>query len=34
MALAMLKLQNLESFSTMLLNYDLLPRRLVPYGKI
>lgn len=34
MALAMLKLQNLESFSTMFLNYDLLARRWVPYAKI
>jgi glutaredoxin len=34
MALAMLKLQNLESFSTMFLNYDLLARRWVAYGKI
>jgi glutaredoxin len=30
--LAMLKLQNVESFSTMFLNYDLLARRWVPYG--
>ena len=28
------KLQDLESFSTMFLNYDLLARRWVPYGKI
>ena len=34
MALAMLKLQNIESFSSMLLNYDLLAQRWVPYGKI
>ncbi|PIB94708.1 MauE/DoxX family redox-associated membrane protein [Caulobacter sp. FWC2] len=34
MALAMLKLQNVESFSTMFLNYDLLARRWIPYGKI
>ena len=34
MALAMLKLQDLSSFSTMFLNYDLLARRWVPYGKI
>ncbi|RUO62075.1 MauE/DoxX family redox-associated membrane protein [Pseudidiomarina insulisalsae] len=32
--LALLKLQNVESFSTMFLNYDLLARRWVPYGKI
>jgi glutaredoxin len=32
--LAMLKLQDLESFSTMLLNYDLLAKRWVPYGYI
>lgn len=30
--LAMLKLQDLESFSTMFLNYDLLARRWVPYA--
>ena len=30
--LAMLKLQDLESFSTMFLNYDLLARRFVPYA--
>ncbi len=30
--LALLKLQNLESFATMFLNYDLLARRWVPYG--
>jgi glutaredoxin len=34
MALAMLKLQNVDSFSTMFLNYDLLARRWVPYGRI
>lgn len=34
MALAMLKLQDLERFSTMFLNYDLLARRWVPYGKV
>ena len=34
MALAMLKLQNLDSFSTMFLNYDLLAKRWLPYGKI
>lgn len=32
--LAMLKLQDVERFSTMFLNYDLLARRWVPYGKI
>ena len=32
--LAIQKLQDLESFSTMFLNYDLLARRWVPYGKI
>ncbi|QNA85074.1 glutaredoxin [Sphingomonas sp. So64.6b] len=32
--LAMLKLQNVESFSSMFLNYDLLARRWVPYGYI
>lgn len=32
--LAMLKLQNLDSFATMFLNYDLLARRWVPYGRI
>ena len=32
--LAMLKLQDVESFSTMFLNYDLLAKRWVPYGKI
>ncbi|HEX8580305.1 MAG TPA: MauE/DoxX family redox-associated membrane protein [Allosphingosinicella sp.] len=30
--LALLKLQNIESFATMFLNYDLLARRWVPYG--
>ncbi|WP_281168745.1 MauE/DoxX family redox-associated membrane protein [Stappia stellulata] len=32
--LAVQKLQDVESFSTMFLNYDLLARRFVPYGKI
>jgi glutaredoxin len=32
--LAMLKLQDVRSFSTMFLNYDLLARRWVPYGFI
>ena len=32
--LAMLKLQDVESFSTMFLNYDLLARRWVRYGYI
>ncbi len=32
--LAMLKLQDVEKFSTMFLNYDLLARRWVPYGKV
>jgi glutaredoxin len=32
--LAMLKLQNVESFSSMLLNYDLLAKRWVPYSYI
>lgn len=32
--LAMLKLQDVEKFSTMFLNYDLLARRWVPYGHI
>ena len=32
--LAVLKLQNLESFSSMFLNYDLLAKRWVPYGYI
>lgn len=34
MLLAMLKLQDVERFATMFLNYDLLARRYVPYGKI
>lgn len=33
-ALAMLKLQDVESFSTMFLNYDLLARRWVRYGYV
>jgi len=33
-ALALLKLQNVEAFSTMFLNYDLLARRWVPYGYV
>lgn len=33
-ALAMLKLQNVESFSSMFLGYDLLARRWVPYAYI
>jgi hypothetical protein len=32
--LALLKLQNIESFATMFLNYDLLAKRWVPYGYI
>jgi glutaredoxin len=32
--LALLKLQDVEKFSTMFLNYDLLARRWVPYGRI
>jgi len=32
--LALLKLQNIESFSTMFLNYDLLAKRWVPYGYV
>jgi glutaredoxin len=32
--LALLKLQNIETFSTMFLNYDLLARRWVPYSYI
>ncbi|HLZ78277.1 MAG TPA: glutaredoxin [Sphingomonas sp.] len=32
--LAILKLQDLESFSTMFLNYDLLAKRWVPYGTV
>lgn len=34
MVLGMLKLQNVESFSAMFLNYDLLAKRWVPYGKV
>ena len=34
MLLAMLKLQDVERFSTMFLNYDLLAQRWVPYGYI
>jgi glutaredoxin len=33
-ALALLKLQDVERFSTMFLNYDLLARRWVPYGML
>lgn len=33
-ALAMLKLQNVENFATMFLNYDLLAKRWVPYSYI
>ncbi|HEV8407891.1 MAG TPA: MauE/DoxX family redox-associated membrane protein [Sphingomicrobium sp.] len=33
-ALAMLKLQNVETFSAMFLNYDLLARRWIPYSYI
>jgi glutaredoxin len=33
-ALALLKLQNIESFATTFLNYDLLAKRWVPYGRI
>ncbi len=33
-ALALLKLQDVESFSTMFLNYDLIARRWVPYGYV
>jgi glutaredoxin len=33
-ALALLKLQNVESFATMFLNYDLLAKRWVPYSYI
>lgn len=33
-ALALLKLQDVEKFATMFLNYDLLARRWVPYGRI
>jgi len=32
--LALLKLQDVESFSTMFLNYDLLARKYVPYGYV
>lgn len=32
--LALLKLQNVEKFATMFLNYDLLARRWVPYSRI
>ncbi|MEI4261864.1 MauE/DoxX family redox-associated membrane protein [Roseovarius sp. D0-M9] len=32
--LAVQKLQDIESFSTMFLNYDLLAKRWVPYGKV
>lgn len=32
--LAVQKLQDVESFSTMFLNYDLLARRWVPYGRV
>ena len=32
--LAMLKLQNLDKFATMFLNYDVLAKRWVPYGTI
>ena len=32
--LALLKLQNVEAFSTMLLNYDLLAKRWVPYSYV
>ncbi|WP_091741864.1 glutaredoxin family protein [Phenylobacterium immobile] len=34
MALAMLKLRDIDSFSTMFLNYDLLAKRWIPYGRI
>lgn len=34
MVLGMLKLQNIDGFSTMFLNYDLLAKRWVPYGKV
>jgi len=33
-ALAMLKLQNIETFSAMFLNYDILARRWVPYSYV
>ncbi|MXO71582.1 glutaredoxin [Altererythrobacter buctensis] len=32
--LALLKLQDVEAFATMFLNYDLLARRWVPYGRV
>jgi glutaredoxin len=32
--LALLKLQNVEKFATMFLNYDLLAQRWVPYGRV
>jgi hypothetical protein len=32
--LALLKLQNVEAFATMFLNYDLLAKRWVPYGYV
>ena len=32
--LAMLKLQNVDKFATMFLNYDLLAQRWVPYGRV
>jgi hypothetical protein len=32
--LALLKLQDVEKFSTMFLNYDLLAKKWVPYGRI
>ena len=32
--LALLKLQDVERFATMFLNYDLLARKWVPYGRI
>jgi hypothetical protein len=34
MVLGMLKLQTVDGFSPMILNYDLLARRWVPYGKV
>lgn len=34
MVLGMLKLQNVDSFSTMFLNYDLVAQRWVPYGTV
>ena len=33
-ALALLKLQDIEKFATMFLNYDLLARRWIPYGYV